>query len=134
VNSTSLENRITESVIGAAIEVHKELGPGLLEAINESPMEYELLQRRHKVERRKSLPVLYQGVDLGDAYRLDLVVDGLLIVELKTVEHIDPVHEAQLLTYLQLTRIRLGLLINFHVPVLRLGVRRLIHDPPVKKP
>ena len=118
-------NVITEAIIGSAIEVHRSLGPGLLESIYQTCLSFELTQRGHRVEEQRQLPIVYKGLKLEGSYRVDMVVDGLVIVELKTVERIEPVHEAQLLTYLKLSGLKLGLLINFNVPVLRQGVRRL---------
>ena len=118
-------NVITEAIIGSAIEVHRSLGPGLLESIYQTSLSFELTQRGRRVEEQRQLPIVYKGLKLEGSYRVDMVVDGLVIVELKTVERIEPVHEAQLLTYLKLSGLKLGLLINFNVAVLRQGVRRL---------
>ncbi len=123
-------NEITEGIIGAAIEVHKALGPGLLESLYEAALAYELRSRSHVVEQQKLLPVTYKGITLDGSLRLDLVVDGLVIVELKVLERIEIVHEAQLLSYLRLSGLQLGLLINFNVPVLRQGIRRLVNNLP----
>ena len=119
-------NEITETVIGAAIEVHRALGPGLLESAYEECLCYELTLRRVVVERQKPLPVVYKGVKLDCGYRLDLFVAGTVVVEIKAVEAIQPIHEAQLLTYLKIGGWKLGLLINFNVPVLKDGIRRRI--------
>jgi len=119
-------NRITEQIIGAAIAVHKALGPGLLESTYEACLAYELVQRGLKVERQKELPVTYQSVRLDCGYRIDLLVADLVIVELKVVETIAPVHEAQILSYLKLSGCKVGLLINFNVKVLKNGIRRFI--------
>jgi len=121
---------LTESIIGAAIAVHRELGPGLLESAYERCLAYELTERGHTVRCQVPLPVRYRGVDLECGYRLDMVVDDAVILELKAVEEITPVHEAQLLSYLKLSGHRIGLLINFHVRLLRDGIKRLIQDPP----
>ena len=118
-------NKLTGKVIGAAIEVHKALGPGLLESAYEECMSYELMLNKMRLERQKPLPVEYKGVKLDCGYRLDLVVENLLIVELKACDSLLPIHEAQLLTYLKLTGIKVGLLINFNVPVLKEGIKRL---------
>ncbi|MBN1840858.1 MAG: GxxExxY protein [Deltaproteobacteria bacterium] len=118
-------NNLTGEVIGAAIEVHKALGPGLLESVYEDCLSRELGLRRIPYERQKGLPVEYKGVKLDSGYRLDIVVADRLIVELKACEGLLPIHEAQLLTYLKLTGIKLGLLINFNVSVLREGIKRL---------
>jgi GxxExxY protein len=115
----------TEKVIGAAIEVHRILGPGLLESAYEECLAYELVQAGLVVARQVGLPVRYKAVDLDCGYRIDLLVNDSLIIELKTVEKLLPIHEAQLLTYLKLSEIKTGLLINFHVPMLKDGVRRM---------
>lgn len=116
---------ITEAIIGAAIEVHRHLGPGLLEAVYEAALAYELEQRRLSVFRQKPLPVVYKGLTFDEGYRLDLLVAGEVIVELKCVDAVLPIHEAQLLSYLKLTGLKVGLLINFKVPVLKQGIKRL---------
>lgn len=119
-------NAITEQIIGAAIEVHRELGPGLLESAYEACLVYELAQRGLKVERQKALPVRYKDVNLDAGYRLDLLVEDCVIVELKAVAELAPIHDAIMLTYLKLSGITLGLLINFNVRLLKDGVRRLV--------
>ncbi|MDB9313586.1 GxxExxY protein [Spirulina sp. CS-785/01] len=118
-------NRLSRVVIGAAIEVHRELGPGLLESTYERCLQYELEQRGVQVESQVPQSVSYKGVQLDCGYRLDLLVEDLLIVELKTVDTLQPVHTAQLLTYLKLRKLWLGLLINFNVPILKQGIKRL---------
>jgi GxxExxY protein len=112
---------LTREIIGAAIEVHKEIEPGLLESAYQKCLEHELEIRAISFEAEKPIPVEYKGVKLDVGYRLDLLVDGKVIVELKSVEAIEPIHEAQLLTYLKIMRCRIGLLINFNVPVLTQG-------------
>ncbi|MGB8583104.1 MAG: GxxExxY protein [Candidatus Sulfotelmatobacter sp.] len=119
--SKLLHDQLTEQVIGAAIEVHRELGPGLMESAYEECLCHELHLRGLKFERQMALPVRYKGVSLACGYRLDLVVEDSLILELKCVEHTLPVHEAQLLTYLKLTGKRVGLILNFNVSVLTRG-------------
>ncbi|HEY6079323.1 MAG TPA: GxxExxY protein [Polyangiaceae bacterium] len=116
---------LSESVIGASIEVHRALGPGLLESAYETCLAHELDLRGVRFERQVSVPVCYKGTLLELGYRLDLVIERTLVVEIKAVESLSPVHEAQLLTYLKLTRLSVGILINFHVAVLRSGIRRL---------
>lgn len=116
---------ITEKIIGAAIEVHRHVGPGLLESVYEALLAHELGQLSLTVERQKALPLTYKGLSFDEGYRLDLVVDGSVIIELKCVDTILPIHEAQLLSYLKLTGLKTGLLINFKVPVLVQGVKRL---------
>ena len=121
-------NEISKQIIGAAIEVHRTLGPGLVESAYESCLEYELSQRGMTVERQKQLPIEYKTVVIDAAFRLDLVVNEKVIVELKAVEQVYPIHKAQLLTYLKLSGLELGLLINFNVRILRDGVSRVIHN------
>jgi GxxExxY protein len=121
-------NEITEQVIGACIEIHRQLGPGLLESAYEECLCFELSQRGIRFERQKPLPVKYKSVNLDCGYRLDLVIEGKIILELKTVEHLLPIHEAQLLTYLKLSGLTLGLLINFNVPVLKNGIKRIANN------
>ena len=120
-------NDLTGGVIGAAIEVHKALGPGLLESTYEECLCIELGLRNLPYERQKEIPITYKGVNLDCAYRLDIVISNQLIVELKACEAIQPIHEAQLLTYLKLSGINVGLLINFNVPVLKEGIKRLVN-------
>jgi GxxExxY protein len=122
-----IEAGLSERVIGAAISVHRELGPGLLESIYEACLcrEFDLLGIAY--ERQVALPVSYKGVQLECGHRMDLVVEGRLVLELKSVEELLPLHEAQLLTYLKLSGIKIGLLININVPVLKDGVRRRVH-------
>jgi len=120
------ENAISGAVIGAAIEVHRALGPGLLESAYEACLAYELTERDIPFERQKPIPILYKGVALDAGFRADLLVDGLVVVELKAVDALAPVHEAQVLTYLKLTGCKLGLLINFNVPILKHGLKRLV--------
>ena len=117
---------LTEQVIGLAIEVHRVLGPDLLESAYEECLCYEL--RRHSIQhqRQVALPIRYKEIALEAGYRLDIVVDQRLILELKTAERLLPLHDAQLLTYLRLSGIRVGLIMNFNVPVLRQGIRRLV--------
>jgi GxxExxY protein len=117
---------LSKRIIGAAIEVHRELGPGLLESAYQACLARELIIQRLPFEREKPLPVVYKGVRVDCGYRLDFVVASKVIVELKAVQLIHPIHQAQVLTYLQLSGHRLGLLINFNVKVLKDGVKRLI--------
>ncbi len=120
------ERELTEQIIGAAIEVHRELGPGLLESTYEVCVSYELSQRGIHYEQQKILPVKYKETEIDCGYRLDLMVEGKVVVELKAVEELQPIHEAQLLTYLKLTGCRVGLLINFNVPALRQRIKRRV--------
>ena len=124
---TQRVNAITEKIIGCAIEVHRALGPGLLESTYEECTCYEIRCSGLKVDRQVSLPVVYKGVRLDCGYRMDLVVEKLVVVEFKTVEVLLPVHEAQLLSYLKLTGLSVALLINFHVPVLKDGLKRIVN-------
>jgi GxxExxY protein len=123
-------NRITEQIIGAAIEVHRAIGPGLLESAYEACLVFELRQRGFKVEQQKPLPVVYKNVRLDCGYRLDLVVEDCVIVEIKAVEKLTSVHDAQLLSYLRLHDARVGLIINFHVTILKNGLRRIVNEFP----
>jgi len=123
-------NGITESIIGAAIEVHRALGPGLLESAYEACLTFELVHRGLKVEPQKPLPVVYQEVKLDCGYRLDLLVEEAVIVEVKAVDRLAPIHQAQLLSYLRLSGCKVGLLINFNVKVLKDGIRRVVNDFP----
>ncbi len=120
------DSELTEIIIGAAIDVHKVLGPGLLESAYEECFCYELGLRSVLSERQKSLPLLYKGLKLDCGYRMDVVVDSRVVVELKSVDKILPIHEAQLLTYLKLSGIRTGLLFNFNVTILKEGLRRMV--------
>ena len=119
-------NHITEQIIGSAIEVHRMLGPGLLESTYEECLCRELALRRIKFERQLPLPVEYKGVKLDCGYRLDLLVSGAVVVEIKALDSLLPIHEAQLLTYLKLGGWRVGLLINFCVDVLKHGIKRKV--------
>jgi GxxExxY protein len=119
-------DQLTERVIGAVIEVHRTLGPGLLESVYEECLRHELSISGISFVRQADLPVVYKGRSLDCHFRMDVVVAGQLGLELKTVERLEPIHQAQLLTYLKLSGIRLGLLLNFHVPILRDGIKRMI--------
>jgi GxxExxY protein len=117
---------LTEQIIAAAIEVHRELGPGLLESAYEECLCYELSQRGLAFQRQVPLPVAYKGVRLDCGYRLDIVVGDKIVLELKSVEEITDLHKAQLLTYLRISGKKVGLLMNFNVPVLKDGIVRLV--------
>ena len=121
-------NKTTETIIGSAIAVHQELGPGLLESAYEACLVYELLQRGLSIQQQKALPVNYRGVKVDCGYRIDLLVENNVIVELKAVERLEPIHEAQLLSYLKLSGYRVGLLINFNVKILKQGIKRLVNN------
>jgi len=122
------ENALSYEVIGAAIEVHRVLGPGLLEFIYEEALVIELEDRGLDVVRQAEVEVSYKGRRLENKLRLDVLVNGILIVEIKAIEHILPVHEAQLLSYLRLSEKKLGLLINFNTVVLRSSIRRVVNN------
>jgi GxxExxY protein len=119
-------NSLTEKIIGAAMEVHRALGPGLLESAYEACLVYELAQQGLKVEQQKPLPLIYKGVHLDCGYRLDLLVENSVIIEIKTVDALSPIHEAQLISYLKLSGCLVGLLINFNVRLLKDGIRRFV--------
>jgi len=121
---------ITRSIIGAAIEVHRHLGPGLLESAYEVCLAYELRQMGLKLEQQVPLPVTYKQVKLDCGYRLDLLVDDAVIVEVKAIEQLAPIHDAQLLSYLRLSGKRVGLLLNFHARVLKDGLKRIVNEFP----
>jgi GxxExxY protein len=121
-------NEITESVIGAAIAVHRELGPGLLESAYEACLAYELNEKKLNVERQKSIPVIYRGVQLDCGFRLDFLVEDLVVVEVKAVDKLEPIHEAQIISYLKLSGCKVGLLINFKVKILKHGIRRFVNE------
>ncbi len=127
-------NKITDDIIGAAIEVHRALGPGLLESAYEACTAFELVERKRKVERQVPLPLTYKGVQLDCGYRLDLRVDDLVIVEVKAVDTLNAVHKAQLLSYLKLSGLQVGLLINFNVKLLKNGIVRVVNEFPEPKP
>jgi GxxExxY protein len=117
---------LTHAVIGAAMEVHRSLGPGLLESVYEECLARELTLRDISYTRQKPLPLVYKDLKLECGYRLDLLVAGRVIVEIKAIENIAPIHETVMLTYLRLSNVRIGLLLNFHVPILKDGIRRIV--------
>ncbi len=119
-------NQITEKIIGCAIEVHKNLGPGLLESSYEECLVFELNKASLKVERQRPVPVVYKEIKLDCGYRLDILVENTVVVELKVVDAINPVHEAQILTYMKFANKNIGLLINFNVAVLKNGIKRFV--------
>ena len=121
-------NELTGAVIGAAIEVHKALGPGLLESAYEECLCRELQERKISFVRQKSLPVTYKGVKLDCGYRLDVVVEDVIVLEVKACSEIEEIHHAQLLTYLKLSGLNVGLLLNFNVPVLKDGIVRMVNE------
>lgn len=127
-------NWLTDQIIGAAIEVHRFLGPGLLESAYEACMAKELSLREISFERQKALDLFYKGDAINCGYRLDFLVSGQVVVELKSVEHILPIHHAQTITYLKIGKYKVGLLINFNVPVLRQGLKRFVYKFGGSKP
>ena len=120
--------KITDEIIGAAIDVHRELGPGLLESAYGACLFYELTQRGIEALRQVKLPLKYKGVHLDVGYKVDLLVERQVVVELKAVDKLEPVHEAQLLSYLRLSGCNVGLLVNFNVRVLKDGIKRMVHQ------
>lgn len=119
------ENEISEKIIGCAIQVHRELGPGLLESSYRECLYFELIQSGPLVEKEKPLPLVYKDVKLDCGYRLDLVVENKVVIEVKSVEALNDIHMAQILTYLKLSKCRLGLLMNFNVTLMKAGIRRV---------
>jgi GxxExxY protein len=122
------ENELSGKVIGAAIAIHRTLGPGLLESAYRECLCYKLRASGCKVEKEKSMPIVYEGIKLDHGYRMDLLIENSLVVEIKTVETLTDVHLAQVLTYLRLGNYHLGLLINFQVDLLKNGLQRVIND------
>ncbi|HUU11325.1 MAG TPA: GxxExxY protein [Phycisphaerae bacterium] len=120
-------NEITEAIIGAAMTVHRELGPGMLESAYEACLAYELSQQGHAVQRQMELPLKYRDITLECGYRLDLLVDDSVVVEVKAAQALHPLHEAQVLSYLKMSGRRVGLLINFNVTLLKNGIRRVVN-------
>jgi GxxExxY protein len=124
------ESELTERIIGAAIEVHRQLGAGLLESIYEECLCYELNQKGLRFQRQVHLPINYKGIKLESAYKMDLLVEDTVVVEIKATEGTLPIHAAQVLTYLKASQKRVGLLINFNVPVLKHGLQRIVNGFP----
>jgi len=124
-----MESKLTEKIIGAAIEVHRTLGPGLLESAYQECLLFELKSRGLNVEKEKALPIIYKDIKLDHGYRIDLLVENKIVLELKTVESLTDVHTAQVLTYLKLGNYPIGLLINFHTKLLKNGLKRYINTP-----
>ena len=122
-----IENELSKKVLGCAIEVHKLLGPGLLESAYQECLYYELVESGLKVKKEKPMPIVYKEVKLDHGYRIDLLVEDKLVIEIKTVEAFTDVHTAQILTYLRLGNYKLGLLLNFHVTTLKHGIKRVIN-------
>lgn len=130
MNENEKLNKITGTIISGAINVHRTLGPGLLESAYEACMVYELAQVGLKVEQQKPLPIVYGKVKLECGYRLDLMIEKEVIVEIKSIEKLLPIHQAQLLSYLTLSERKVGLLINFNVRVLKNGIKRIVNNFP----
>ena len=120
-------NQLTSEIISAAIEVHRHLGPGLLESPYEECMAFELQQRNLAVERQLGLPIMYKGNKLDQSCRIDFLVNNQVVIEQKSVNNIEPIHNAQLLTYLKLSNKRYGLRLNFNVPIMKQGIKRLLN-------
>jgi len=125
-----LLNKLSKEAIGAALELHSLLGPGLLETTYELSLQHELQLRGYEVQRQMPLPIEYKGLVVPEAYRIDLLLENQLVIELKAVETLQPIHSAQLLTYLKMSGKHLGLLINFHSVRLTDGIKRLVHNFP----
>ena len=121
------ENEISKIVFDCALKIHKELGPGLLESAYEHCLHYELLKFSLKVEKQKPLPLIYENTKLDVGYRVDLIIEDKLIIEIKSVEFLTDIHLAQILTYLKLSDCRLGMLINFNVTLIKNGIRRVVN-------
>ncbi len=121
-----IDEALTEQIIGAAMEVHRQLGPGLMENVYQVCLAHELDLRGVSCQREKPLPIVYKGTQLDCGYRLDFLVEDKVVVELKAVEQLLPIHEAQLLTYLKISGCKVGLLINFNVPLLKRGIKRRV--------
>jgi GxxExxY protein len=120
---------LTHTIIGAAIRVHQALGPGLLESAYEKCTGYELKESGLYVEHQKKIPLLYRGVKLDCSYRMDMLVQEMVVVEFKCAKAMDPIFDAQMLTYLRLANLPVGLILNFHVPVLKNGIKRILNGP-----
>lgn len=122
------ENNISKIIVGNALEVHRTLGPGLLESAYKECLDFELKRNGLFVEKEKALPIVYKEVNLDHGYRIDLLVEEKVVIEIKTVDAFTDVHQAQILTYLRLGEYKLGLLINFHVALIKHGIKRYVND------
>jgi GxxExxY protein len=122
------ENEISAIVVDVCYKIHVKLGPGLLESVYESILYHELTKRGLSVERQKQLPVLWDGIQLDIGFRSDLIVENKVILEIKSIEQITDIHAKQVLTYLKITKMKLGLLINFNVPIIKLGIKRVVSN------
>ena len=125
--STMDRNKLTEIIIGCAIEVHKQLGPGLLESAYEECLSFELIRAGLQIERQKPVPVVYKDIKLDCGYRIDILVEKTVVIELKSVDALAPIHEAQILTYMKFAQKEIGLLINFNVTLIKNGIRRFVY-------
>ncbi|MEK6209892.1 MAG: GxxExxY protein [Pseudomonadota bacterium] len=121
-------NRLSSETIGAAIEVHRNLGPGLLESAYERCLSWELRQRGFDVENQVPVPIRYKGLTLDEGYRIDLLVEGKLLLELKSIDKVQPIHTAQVLTYLKMTGLKMALILNFNVLLMRSGIKRIVNQ------
>jgi GxxExxY protein len=121
-------NRLSNEIIGAAIEVHRNLGPGLLESAYESCLSWELRQCGFDVENQVPVPIRYKGITLDEGYRIDLLVEGKLVLELKSIDKVQPIHTAQVLTYLKMTGLKMALILNFNVLLMRSGIKRVVNQ------
>ena len=126
----NIADQIAKDVVDAAFKIHTKLGPGLLESAYEACLSHELVRRGYQVERQKPQPVIYEGLEIEVGYRLDILINGEVILELKAVEQVLPIHHAQLMTYLKLSGKTLGLLINFNVPLIKQGIKRIAINHP----
>lgn len=126
IDERYMYSELTSRIIGCAIEVHKSLGPGLLESAYEECLSFELVKAGLSIERQKALPVVYKDIKLDCGYRIDILVENSVVIELKTVDVLNPVHEAELLTYLKFSEKKVGLLINFNVTLLKNGLKKYI--------
>jgi GxxExxY protein len=122
------ENEISKIIIGCAIEIHKNVGPGLLESAYESALEYELLEKGFNVKRQVRMPFHYKSIELETGYVIDLIINDLVLIEVKSVKELSPVHKSQTLTYLKLSGLKLGLLINFNSFLLKDGIKRIVNN------
>jgi GxxExxY protein len=128
MNDKEQVNQITDTIIGAAIQVHRVLGPGLLESAYDACLAFELIDRGLKIEQQKPLPLVYRQVKLDCGYRLDLLVESRVVIEIKAIEQLAPIHQAQLLSYLKMSNYKMGLLINFNVRVLKNGIIPMVNN------
>jgi GxxExxY protein len=121
------ENELAREVVNTSFQIHKELGPGLFESVYEEILNFELLNAGFKIQRQKTIPVVWKGIKLDLGFRADLIVNDKLLVEIKSIADVAPVHQKQVLTYLRLTKIKLGLLINFNESLIKYGIQRIVN-------